>query len=208
MGNKAEIKGLTLYAAWSWAIIHVGKRVENRMWEQRSIIGNYIAIHAGRNIGQKHGDNSMFYEMARVGTMATYAGSAKMHVNKQARILAIQEGVGNEAVIHTGCEASNLATVQGYFKDDARIIVTPMYTSAFVGIARVADITRPHESGWYAGDRAGENDGKPCFAYVLDNVIRFRSPIPYARGERRFWTISEPVLKRSLEATVKGIRLR
>ena len=43
------MKAITLWRPWPWAIFHAGKRVENRSWKPpASIIGEYIAIHAGK----------------------------------------------------------------------------------------------------------------------------------------------------------------
>lgn len=43
------MKALTLHRPWPWAIIHLGKRVENRSWAPpSSLIGQRIAIHAGQ----------------------------------------------------------------------------------------------------------------------------------------------------------------
>ena len=43
------MKALTLIQPWAWAIVHLGKRVENRSWSPpRSLIGQRIALHAGK----------------------------------------------------------------------------------------------------------------------------------------------------------------
>lgn len=45
----AEMRALTLWQPWSWAIARAGKRVENREWKPPAwIIGERIAIHAGK----------------------------------------------------------------------------------------------------------------------------------------------------------------
>ena len=46
---------LTLWPEWAYAILHMGKRVENRSWRRESIIGQDIAIHAGAKIGGPKG---------------------------------------------------------------------------------------------------------------------------------------------------------
>jgi hypothetical protein len=44
-----QIRGLTLQRPWPWAIFHAGKPIENRTWQPpRSMIGQYLAIHAGQ----------------------------------------------------------------------------------------------------------------------------------------------------------------
>lgn len=48
--TRAEIRGLTLWRPWAWSIVHGSKRVENRPWAPpRSIMGQYIALHAGKH---------------------------------------------------------------------------------------------------------------------------------------------------------------
>jgi hypothetical protein len=44
------VKALTLKRPWAWAIIHAGKRVENRTWKPTADIlrGDWFAIHAGK----------------------------------------------------------------------------------------------------------------------------------------------------------------
>jgi hypothetical protein len=43
------IKGLSLWRPWPWAILHAGKRVENRSWKPPvNMIGQYLALHAAQ----------------------------------------------------------------------------------------------------------------------------------------------------------------
>lgn len=45
------IRGLTLHRPWTWAILHAGKRVENRGWPppaRQLPLGDLIALHAGK----------------------------------------------------------------------------------------------------------------------------------------------------------------
>ena len=41
------IKGLTLIRPWPFAILMLGKRIENRSWKPNLNVGDWIAIHAG-----------------------------------------------------------------------------------------------------------------------------------------------------------------
>lgn len=51
---------LTLWPEWAYAIAHLGKDVENRIWAPpKKLIGSWFAIHAGKHIGGKAGDDSM-----------------------------------------------------------------------------------------------------------------------------------------------------
>lgn len=50
--DGARRRALTLWPEWAYAIVHLGKRVENRGWMPRTtLIGQPLAIHAGKAIG-------------------------------------------------------------------------------------------------------------------------------------------------------------
>lgn len=45
-----QLRALTLWAPWAWAICYMGKDVENRDWKRgvpQSLVGQRLAIHAG-----------------------------------------------------------------------------------------------------------------------------------------------------------------
>lgn len=43
------LDALTLHRPWPWAIIHLGKRTENRDWPPpKWLLGKHLAIHAGK----------------------------------------------------------------------------------------------------------------------------------------------------------------
>ena len=44
------LRALTVKQPWAWAILHAGKNIENRSWENQYTIGT-IAIHAGLGRG-------------------------------------------------------------------------------------------------------------------------------------------------------------
>jgi hypothetical protein len=44
------MKALTLHQPWAWSIVSGPKRIENRRWKPwPEIIGQYIALHAGKS---------------------------------------------------------------------------------------------------------------------------------------------------------------
>lgn len=46
--KQDELRALTLWRPWPYAIFYGGKRIENRPWKPwASVIGRYIALHAG-----------------------------------------------------------------------------------------------------------------------------------------------------------------
>jgi hypothetical protein len=52
------VKAITLWPEWAWAICALGKRVENREWlpGPRLIVGDRLAIHAGKHLGGRAGE--------------------------------------------------------------------------------------------------------------------------------------------------------
>lgn len=49
MTIQLEIRGLTLWRPWPWAILHGSKRIENRPWAcPQHAVGQLIALHAGK----------------------------------------------------------------------------------------------------------------------------------------------------------------
>jgi hypothetical protein len=54
-GSLMELKAVSLWPEWLYAIVHLNKRVENRTWPaHRKTIGERIALHAGKNFGGRN----------------------------------------------------------------------------------------------------------------------------------------------------------
>jgi hypothetical protein len=69
------MRALTLWPEWAWAIAHLGKDVENRIWAPPSwLIGQTLAIHAGKNVGGKPGCKSYHLGTTLVRETAISAG--------------------------------------------------------------------------------------------------------------------------------------
>ena len=64
---STQLKALTLWRPWAWAIIAGHKDIENRGWAPTYHIGQWIAIHAGRT-----------YDMDSVDTICSKIGIAKI----------------------------------------------------------------------------------------------------------------------------------
>lgn len=78
------MKGLTLKQPWAHAIMYLRKDVENRNWEPPdSLIGKYIAIHAGKGFVNDSGldvkrsemTRSAIVGIARIGGVVTRSSS-------------------------------------------------------------------------------------------------------------------------------------
>jgi hypothetical protein len=51
--ESRPIRGFTLHRPWPHAIVHLGKRIENRSWAPPPyILGGYLAIHAGKTFDE------------------------------------------------------------------------------------------------------------------------------------------------------------
>lgn len=71
----ADLRALTLWPEWAYAIAHLGKRAENRGWTPpASIIGQRIAVHAGAHIGGRQGRVATAEAVDAVLCMAARAG--------------------------------------------------------------------------------------------------------------------------------------
>ena len=70
-----RLPALTLWPEWAFAIAHLGKRVENRVWEPpRWLVGKWLAIHAGAHIGGRPGRVAVLEGLEAVRDEAARAG--------------------------------------------------------------------------------------------------------------------------------------
>ena len=69
------MQAITLWPEWSWAILNLGKDVENRCWPlPPKLIGVALALHAGRNVGGQPGARAYERGCAALRQMAARAG--------------------------------------------------------------------------------------------------------------------------------------
>lgn len=69
------MRALTLYPEWAWAILHLGKDVENRLWlPPRALAGQWVALHAGAHVGGRPGQVARTEGMLGLYEMAHRAG--------------------------------------------------------------------------------------------------------------------------------------
>jgi hypothetical protein len=64
------VKALTLWPEWIPAILHYGKRVENRPWHPGYALSN-LALHSGMRVAGGGNARDAFNEVAHVATLAT-----------------------------------------------------------------------------------------------------------------------------------------
>lgn len=64
---------LTIWPEWVWAIRRLGKPSENRDWKMpEAVVGQWIALHAGKHVGGRPGD------VARVEGLAAVLRTAEL----------------------------------------------------------------------------------------------------------------------------------
>ena len=113
-------RALTLWPEWAYAIAHLGKRVENRTWEPpASLIGQRIAIHAGKHVGGRAGAPAMFEGACALIDTAEAAGVVGV----------IQNAVGRKSI-------------------SARQLSEIVTASAIVATARLVGFDREQRTPW------------------------------------------------------------
>lgn len=168
MGSR-PLRALTLWPEWAWAIHHLDKRVENRIWAIP--LEEWFALHAGKHIGGRPGTNA---EGEGVRGLAGMAHSAAWGVR------AVGTAGTSWSVIFTH------ATLPSVTAHDPRCemeTANPIRVSAILGLFRVTAHHRPGTTGpWKVPDAIG-------------NVFDYHplpTPVP-CRGAQGLWTVPEDV---------------
>lgn len=130
------MRGLSLSQPWCWAILHGGKRVENRTWAPPiAMIDQVIALHAAKSWD----DEGMRY-LLRFGIdaparfdlypRAGVVGTARIdRVVTEARTLA-----PDQARWYMGPENADGKTVYGWILADVRVLTTPIPCRGLQGL--------------------------------------------------------------------------
>ena len=78
------MQAITLWPEWSWAILNLGKDVENRCWPlPPKLIGVALALHAGRNVGGQPGARA--YERGCAALRAARRNAADLRRRRPGR---------------------------------------------------------------------------------------------------------------------------
>lgn len=107
---------LTIHPEWVWAILRLGKNVENRTWSAPDIVGKWLVIHGGGAIGGrpmgKRGPSDFHRACLQyVATMAERGGG-----------IVLSEGELQAAPAHILKEARGIVAicqVEGFVQGDA-----------------------------------------------------------------------------------------
>lgn len=167
------MKAITLHPEWAHAIVHLGKRVENRNWRPpASLVGQRIAIHAGKSIGGRPGKASRDAGMERLEDACPYQLD--------------MEPWGNHDLFVRPLGGERWRTVRIYCILATAILGEPVEVAEVVGEASV-ESPLPEWSAW--GDRTS------LFWWPLLDVERVAIPVPCS-GKQGFWDVPPDVLKR------------
>lgn len=143
------MKALTLHPEWAHAIAHLDKRVENRDWRPpASLIGQRIAIHAGKSIGGRPG------WPARFRAASVVSGIWRSEPCEERS--ALYQRIAHEQITRSAIVAT-------------AILGEPVEVAEAEG-ERAPESARPEWAAW--GDRASR------FWWPLREVVTLSTPIP------------------------------
>ena len=171
---RTFIRGLTLHRPWPWAFCFDTKRAENRPWAPRSV----------EEDGEKH-----WLLRKPVDGVIEARQSVKLY-------LAIHAGstLDREALAYLHDRNRAQGGVIDFDNEPQRIVGVGR-------LARVLDVwatlpedplRAPHEEWIYDPPKDEVPEGRRPYAWILEDFIAFRSPIP-AKGAQGLWRL-EPDL--------------
>lgn len=166
---------LTLTHPWAAAITHLGKRVENRMWEPpRGMLaasGGLIAIHGGAHPGNLNGKSQRVQDFKE--DLAWIGANWKALMEEGLRAGHVDPQVA-QGFTHT---------VAGRTYMNPEAFITP----GVVAVARVADVVRGHPSLWAAQGQ---------YQWVLEDVRAIEAiPCP---GKQKLWPLPTDIAQLAL----------
>ena len=182
-----EMRALTLWPEWAWAVARLGKNVENRTWPPPKTLepGARIAIHAGMTFGGSEarycGVNTVFNPVIEMARRSGWR-------------LAV-EAAENEVFGYSVRTAM----------DTVRSKIHKMQRGAVVAVAKFAGYLGPGQRrvppgmegvdlwSWWAQDQ---------FGWILKDVVTLREPVA-CRGKQGLWKL-EPAVMHAVLAQVEG----
>lgn len=169
-----DLRAVSLWPEWLYAIMHLNKRVENRSWPaHRKLIGQRIALHAGKSFGgnNKNPFRKYFEPVIELGIDAGYTFRDMYTSN------VFQNWCGFRVYDSTGKEC---------FPIDTRLIPRG---------AIVATALLKSSSFLYAGKSEYE-DGSPKtawsvegnYGWQLEDIQILENPV-FMRGNQGIWRV-------------------
>jgi|GEM_PF-4111849 len=184
------MRALTIWPEWLFAIQHLGKRVENRTWTQKGVVGERIVLHAGVNIGGRPGKRAAESGLLALGGMAVLNGWSWM-LDDELKYMSFG-GTGDgrypvDMVIDSSSGVSGKKIAKG----------------AFVGTAVVSKITKSDIWGGYSGFTVPPWGADGQYHWHLDGLRFFKDPIP-AKGKQKLWRLADDQVLAISHADVIG----
>lgn len=176
------IRCITLWPEWAHAIVHLGKRVENRGAQPQPRVGERLAIHAGARIGGRSGRPATVEGMQALELMAAREG-----IDLQTRV---DDRHRERAVVRA--PALSIVHLPGERE---------VQCSAIVALARVAAIHPPGE-----GPTAWRVPGS--HAWELADVVVLRDPLTGVTGAQGLWKFGKLTHRATPEQLYAELRVR
>lgn len=130
-----ELRALTLWRPWDQAILHGGKRTENRPWKPwTSIIGRVIALHAGVTYDR---DGAEWMEEAGLYVPPVQADSPQWIVG----LVRVADFKTGEPSLFSQEEDPWFIGPIGWMLDDVVALPKPVEVKGARGLWRVADVS-------------------------------------------------------------------
>ncbi len=158
---------LTLWPEWIWAILHLGRDVENRLYppDRRLQVGDVFALHAGKEIGGPGGHNSTLEGLEYLARTAAANGW---------EVVSEQTGP-------LGRGRTPEWRLTFYHPETNRYEVLDTATLVRGGVAAVATLDEDREeySAWAAAY---------AHPWPLRDVVELERPVP-CRGFQKLWRL-------------------
>ena len=170
---------LTLLPPWSWAIVHAGKRLENRDWKRGCNYRGPVWLHTS------NAPAGPPEKVLRSGSKAAdeYMAGVSAMLSAIARTKVDTGPVTHGALLATRGMILGRANVVG-------IVDTDGWAWYGGGFGRpLTDV----EAAWWTGG----------FALVLDDVIALPEPVP-CKGALGFWTVPADIEAKCLAQIVRA----
>ena len=165
------MKAITIWPEWVWAIFFLDKRVENRSWRPPdSLIGQRIALHAGKYVGGRTGVKNMLhgiddvYWMARKAKWDVWSSESSLHFKN------MLSGQVAEMYLSGPCDS-----------DAAK----PIVKGSIIGTAVLGSATFGDDVMW---------SGPEMCHWHLKDLKLLSEPI-LTRGWQKFWEVSDEHLE-------------
>ena len=164
-----DMKALTIWPEWVWAILHLDKHIENRTWDPRTRglqVGHRLALHAGAYLGGRKGKPATMEALEAVQGMAQRAGWT--------------------AQIKRGTLRCSRLTPEGW--QHARLDPSTCVRSALAGVATYRGLA--NVGLWHEKSSSGGAWGVPgSLHWQLADVKSLATPLP-CKGAQGLWTPS------------------